>query len=77
MYTGIFFGLVSASLWATTSLAVKAQSARVNTISFNAFRLMFGAMFFLALLPFFGGWNAVTSLSTTSRAAIGIDQCPA
>lgn len=71
MLTGILFGLVSASLWATTSLVVKAQSTRVDTFSFNAFRMAIGALFFLALLPFFGGWEALLSLTTTSRLALG------
>jgi len=72
MLTGIFFGLVSASLWATTSLAVKAQSANVDTFSFNAFRMGIGALLFLLLLPFFGGWDALMGLTSTSRAALGI-----
>jgi drug/metabolite transporter (DMT)-like permease len=72
MVLGILFGLVSASLWATTSLAVKAQSARVDTLSFNAFRMVIGALFFLALLPFFGGWNAVTGLSSGSLTALSV-----
>ena len=72
MLTGIFFGLISASLWATTSLAVKAQSARVDTFSFNAFRMAIGALLFLVLLPFYGGWDALMSLTTLSRAALGI-----
>jgi len=66
------FGLVSATLWATTSLAVKAQSTRVDTFSFNAFRMAIGSMVFLALLPFFGGWDALMGLTSTSRAALGI-----
>lgn len=72
MIIGILFGLVSASLWATTSLAVKAQSVRVDTASFNAFRMAIGAVLFLALLPFFGGWGAMTALSSTSFTALGI-----
>jgi len=72
MLTGILFGIVSASLWATTSLAVKAQSARVDTFSFNAFRMVIGALLFVALLPFFGGWDALTGLSLISRAALAV-----
>ena len=72
MFVGILFGLISATLWATTSLAVKAQSARVDTFSFNAFRMAIGALLFLALLPFFGGWDALMGLTTMSRAALGV-----
>lgn len=72
MLTGIFFGLVSATLWATTSLAVKAQSGRVDTFSFNAFRMAIGSIVFLVLLPFFGGWDALMGLTTMARAALGI-----
>lgn len=72
MVFGILFGLVSASLWATTSLAIKAQSATVDTLSFNAFRMLIGAIFFLALLPFFGGWDALMGLSFNTRTVLGI-----
>jgi drug/metabolite transporter, DME family len=72
MFIGIFFGLVSASIWAATSLAIKAQSATVDTLSFNAFRMVVGAIFFLALLPFYGGWDALVGLTVTARTAMGI-----
>lgn len=72
MLTGILFGLASASLWAMTSLVAKAQSARVDPVSFNIFRLSVGAVLFTALLPFFGGWDAVAILSTSSRAALAV-----
>ncbi len=72
MVIGIFFGIVSASLWATTSLAVKVQSARVDTLSFNAFRMVVGALLFSLLLPLFGGWEALTSLSGKSLAALSV-----
>ncbi len=72
MLIGILFGLVSATLWATTSLAIKAQSARVDTFSFNAFRMTVGALLFLALLPFYGGWDALAGLTAAARAALAI-----
>lgn len=71
LMTGVIFGVVSASIWATTSLAVKAQSTNVDTFTFNAFRMAIGALFFLFLLPFFGGWDALMGLTTTSRLALG------
>jgi len=59
---GITLGLTSAFIWATTSLAINAQSDRINTSSFNAFRMVIGTLFMLALLPFFGGWQALTQV---------------
>ncbi len=72
MLIGVLFGLISASLWATTSLAVKAQSARVDTLSFNAFRMIIGALLFLGLLPFFGGLKAIAGLSSGSLTALSV-----
>lgn len=59
MGLGIVLGLASAFVWATTSLAINAQSDRINTSSFNAFRMIVGSVFMLVLLPFFGGWQAL------------------
>ena len=64
MLLGIVLGLTSAFIWATTSLAVKAQADRINPLSFNAFRMCIGAIFTLALLPFFGDAHALTQMST-------------
>jgi len=61
---GIVFGLVSAFMWATTSLAIKAQSEAIHPTSFNAFRMAVGAVFAYAILPFFGGWSALASIRT-------------
>ncbi|MBI3536408.1 MAG: DMT family transporter [Chloroflexi bacterium] len=72
MVTGILFGLASATVWATSSLMVKAQSARVDSFSFNAFRMIVTAIIFLAALPFFGGWDALANFSWTARAALTI-----
>lgn len=55
MGLGIVFGLAAACVWATTSLMVKANAGRVDTLSFNAFRVVVGALFYFVLLPFFGG----------------------
>lgn len=63
MSLGILFGLTAAFIWATTSLMVKAQAARVDTLSFNAFRVVVGALFFYLLLPFFGGAQLLAQLT--------------
>jgi DME family drug/metabolite transporter len=58
MILGLILGLTSAFIWATTSLAIKAQSDEIHPSSFNAFRMVVGTVFTLALLPFFVGWQA-------------------
>ncbi len=63
-------GLASAFCWATTGLAIKAQSDRIDTSSYNAFRLVVGALFFIVLLPFFGGWDTLAQISTPSKLAL-------
>lgn len=72
MPLGIFFGLTSAFIWATTSLLVKAQAARVDTLSFNAFRVVIGALFFFVLLPFFGGTQLLAQLSTQTMLTLAV-----
>ena len=68
MLLGIILGLTSAFIWATTSLAIKAQADQVNPLSFNAFRMFVGAIFTFALVPFFGGVQAIAQVP--SDAAI-------
>ncbi len=70
MLLGVVLGLSTAWMWATTSLLVKAFSGRVGTLSFNAFRMVTASLFFLVLLPFFGGWEAVNQISDASRVAL-------
>ncbi|MBI5652997.1 MAG: DMT family transporter [Chloroflexi bacterium] len=68
--TGLILGLTTAFIWATSSLIVKAWSARVDTLALNAFRLSVSGIFFLALLPFFGGLDALARLTTASQIAL-------
>jgi len=70
MSLGIFFAATAAVIWATSSLMVKAQAARVDTLSFNAFRVIVGALFFFALLPFFGGWQLVLQITPLTLATL-------
>lgn len=80
MLLGILLGLLSAFIWATTSLAIKAQAAQTNPLSFNAFRMFVAMIFTFALLPFFGGISALTQtppsaiivLATSSVIGIAI-----
>jgi DME family drug/metabolite transporter len=69
---GIILGVASAFIWATTSLAIKAQSDRINTSSFNAFRMFVAALFVLALLPFFGGVQAIVNVPLNSTLMLAI-----
>jgi DME family drug/metabolite transporter len=72
MLLGIFFGLASAFIWATASLAIKAQSDRIDTSSFNAFRMVVGTLFMLALLPFSGGWTALTQVPAAAAILLAV-----
>lgn len=72
MGLGIAFGLASAFVWATTSLLVKAQAARVDTLGFNAFRVVVGALFFILLLPFFGGMHTLLGLAPSTMLTLAV-----
>lgn len=51
---------------------VKAQAARVDTLSFNAFRVVVGALFFFILLPFFGGAQLMAQLSALTMLIVAV-----
>ncbi len=72
MPLGILFALTAAFIWATTSLLVKHNAARVDTLSFNAFRVVIGAFFFYALLPFFGGAALLAQLTPMAMLALSV-----
>ena len=72
MLLGISFGLASAFIWATASLAIKAQSDRIDTSSFNAFRMVVGTLFMLALLPFSGGWTALAQVPAAAAILLAV-----
>jgi len=72
MLLGIILGLTSAFIWATTSLAIKAQADRINPLSFNAFRMGVGAIFTFALLPFFGGAQAIAQVPSNAAILLAI-----
>jgi drug/metabolite transporter (DMT)-like permease len=69
---GVFFGLSAALVWSSSSLIVKAQAARIDTFSFNAFRLLVAAVFFLLLLAALGGLEQLFSLSASVYLALGV-----
>lgn len=72
MVIGIVLGLASAFIWATTSLAIKAQADRIDTSSFNAFRMFVAMLFVLALLPFFGGIHAIVQMPVNATLMLAI-----
>jgi len=72
MLFGTLSGLSSALIWSASSLIVKAQAARIDTLSFNTFRQFVGALFFLALLPFFGGLAPLVALPPATALALTI-----
>ena len=72
MLIGTVSGLTSALIWSASSLAVKAQAARIDTLSFNTFRQFVGGLFFLALLPFFGGFAQLFAFSAPAALALAI-----
>ncbi|HEX7586790.1 MAG TPA: DMT family transporter [Anaerolineae bacterium] len=72
MLLGVLLGLASAFIWATASLAIKAQSDRIDTSSFNAFRMIVGTLFMVALFPFFGGWDALTQVPATAVILLAV-----
>jgi DME family drug/metabolite transporter len=69
---GVVLGLGTAFIWATTSLAIKAQSDRINTSSFNAFRMFVAMVFAFALLPFFGGVEAILQMPINATLMLAI-----
>lgn len=66
MLLGLFFGVSAAFVWSASSLLVKAQAARIDTLSFNTFRILVGAIFFFALLVIFGRLSQLTTLSAST-----------
>lgn len=70
MSFGMFFALGAALIWATTSLMVKANAGRVDTLSFNAFRVVVGALFFWVLVPFFGGAELLAGMGLPTFLAL-------
>ena len=72
MPLGILFASAAAVIWATSSLMIKAQAEKVDTLAFNAFRVVVGALFFLALLPFFGGWQQLLQLPPLTMVTLAV-----
>lgn len=70
MALGMLFALGASVIWATTSLMVKANAGRVDTLAFNGFRVLVAALFFWFLIPFFGGVGLVSDLNLPTMLAV-------
>src|SRR5919197_193331 len=66
MNLGIIAGLISALCWASTTVMLRSQSARIDPLSMNAYRSIVAAAFFVLsvfLLNKIGAFADVTSTS--------------
>lgn len=70
MSLGMLFALGSALIWSTSSLMIKANAGQVDTLSFNAFRVTIGALFFWLLVPFLGGAGLLAGMGWPTFLAL-------
>jgi DME family drug/metabolite transporter len=60
--TGELYGLASAFLWAVASVLIALGSKRLHVLPLNLVRCAASTAFFWALLPFYGGLDAVLAI---------------
>lgn len=60
--SGELVGLLSAVLWAVSSVLLTVGAKRLHVIPLNLVRCTVSAAFFLVLLPFYGGLSALAAL---------------
>jgi DME family drug/metabolite transporter len=60
--TGELYSLISAFLWAVASVLITWGSKRLHVLPLNLVRCASSAVFFWALLPFYGGLEAVLAI---------------
>ena len=60
--TGELYSLISALLWAVASVLITWGSKRLHVLPLNLMRCASSAVFFWALLPFYGGLEAVLAI---------------
>ncbi len=60
--SGELSALLSALLWAVSSVLLAVGARRLNVLPLNLVRCVFSTAFFWALVPFFGGWEAVQAI---------------
>jgi transporter family protein len=64
--SGEAMALLSALLWATTSVLMAVGAKRLDVVPLNLVRCTVSTIFFLALLPFFGGFQALADLTPSN-----------
>ena len=60
--SGELSALISALLWAVSSVLLAIGARRLHVLPLNLVRCVVSTTFFWALLPFFGGWEAVMAI---------------
>lgn len=64
--SGELLGLLSALCWALASVLLTIGAKRIDVVPLNMVRCMFSAALFLALLPFYGGLEALAAIPPSS-----------
>jgi uncharacterized membrane protein len=64
--SGELLSLLSALLWAMTSVLMTVGAKRLDVVPLNLVRCTVSTIFFLALLPFFGGFQALADLTPSN-----------
>ena len=65
--SGELVALLSAFLWAVASVLLMIGAKRIHVVPLNLIRCAVSTAFFWALLPFFGGLDALAAYSLASR----------
>ncbi|MFC2029159.1 DMT family transporter [Chloroflexota bacterium] len=63
--SGEVAAMLSALAWASSSVLMTVSAKRLHVIPLNLVRAAVSALFFLALLPFFGGFQAVVAIPSS------------
>jgi len=64
--SGEVVALISALLWAVASVLLTVGAKKIDVLPLNFLRTLVSTVFFLALLPFFGGLEAIAAIPATN-----------
>lgn len=64
--SGEVSALLAALLWAVASVLLTAGARRLHVLPLNLLRCIVSSVFFWVLLPFFGGWEALSAIPATA-----------
>lgn len=64
--SGELLALLSAFLWAVASVLLALGARRIHVLPLNLIRCVISTAFFWALLPFYGGLNAIAAIPATA-----------